>query len=88
MEFEVGQHMWLIICDFKMFDGMAPPFTITYVELYEILHKLHLNVYILKFPTNFMALPTFHVLTLKSFIVRKKTRLEAKGATRFGCHRT
>jgi hypothetical protein len=84
VEFEVGQHVWLNIWDFKMLDGMAAHFTTTYVEFYEILHKLHFNVYILKFPNNFVALPTFHVLTLKLIMVRTKTRLEAKGATRSG----
>jgi hypothetical protein len=67
-----------------MLDGMAARFTITYVERYEILHKLHFNVYILKFLTNFVAFPTFHVLTLKLIMVITKTRLEAKVVTRSG----
>jgi hypothetical protein len=55
-----------------MHDGMVPHFLTTYAKLYEILHKLHLNVYILKIPTNFVAHPTFHVLTLKLFLVMNK----------------
>jgi hypothetical protein len=78
VEFEVGQHMWLNIQDFKMFDGMAPRFTTTYERLYEILHKLHLNVYILKLPFNFVAHPTFHVFTLKLFLVMNKNQIGSK----------
>ncbi len=79
VEFEVGQHVWLNIQDFKMPDGMAPCFTTTCAGLYEILHKLHLNVYILKLPTNFVAHPTFHVLTLKLFLMMNKNKNGRKG---------
>ncbi len=44
MEFEVGQHMWLNIRDFKMLDGLAPCFLTKYVGLYEIVAKLHFDV--------------------------------------------
>ncbi len=42
MEFEVGQHVWLNIQDFKMPKGLAPHFNPKYARPYEILHKLHL----------------------------------------------
>jgi hypothetical protein len=68
VEFEVGQHVWLNIRDFKMSDGLAPHFIAKYVGTYEILHKPHLNVYTLKLLANFVAHPTFHVSKLKLFL--------------------
>jgi hypothetical protein len=59
-------------------DGVAPTFTTIYARLYEILHKLHLNMYILKFPTNFVAHLTFHVLKLKLFLVMNKNKTGSK----------
>jgi hypothetical protein len=46
VEFEVGQHMWLNIQDFKMPNGLPPCFTTKYVGLYEILAKLQQCLYI------------------------------------------
>jgi hypothetical protein len=40
VEFEVGQHIWLNIWDFKMLDGLTPCFNAKYAGFYEILHKL------------------------------------------------
>jgi hypothetical protein len=68
VKFEVGQHMWLNIQDFKMPDGLAPHFIVKYVRPYEILHKPHPKMYTLKLPTNFVAHPTFHVSKLKLFL--------------------
>jgi hypothetical protein len=68
VEFEVGQHVWLNIQDFKMLDGLTPRFTTKYVRPYEILHKLHPNVCIVKLPSNFVSHLTFHVSKLKSFL--------------------
>ncbi len=51
-----------------MFDGLAPCFTIKYVGSYEIIVKPHLNVYMLKLPTSFVAHSIFHVLKLKLFL--------------------
>jgi hypothetical protein len=68
MEFEVGQHMWPNIWDFKMFDGLAPRFTVYYVGPYENLHKPHPNVYTLKLSTKFVTHPTFHASKLKLFL--------------------
>jgi hypothetical protein len=68
VEFEVGQHMWLNIWDFKMPDGLAPHFIAKYMGTYEILHKLHLNMYTLELLVNFVAHPTFHVSKLKLFL--------------------
>ncbi len=49
VEFEVGQHVWLNIWDFKMLDRLAPCFITKYVGLYGILHKPHPDdVYTLK----------------------------------------
>ncbi len=55
MEFEVGQYVWLNIQDFLMPNKLTPHFTTKYKEPNEILHKLHLNVYNLKLPINFVA---------------------------------
>lgn len=41
VEFEVGQHVWLNIWDFKMPDGLAPCFIVKYARSYEFLHKLN-----------------------------------------------
>jgi hypothetical protein len=49
-------------------DGLAPFFTSKYAGFYEILHKLHPNVYTLKLSTNFVAHLTFHVSKLKLFL--------------------
>jgi hypothetical protein len=51
-----------------MFYGFAPHFIAKYVGPYEILHKLHVNMYTLKLPTNFVAHPTFHILKLELFL--------------------
>jgi hypothetical protein len=59
MEFEVGQHMWLNIRDFKMPNGLAPHFTSKYVKPYESLHKLYPNLYSIKLLINFVAHSTF-----------------------------
>jgi hypothetical protein len=48
VEFEVGQHTWINIKDFKMPDGLAPHYTTKYVRPYEIIAKPHFNVYTLK----------------------------------------
>ncbi len=83
MEFEVGQHMWLNVWDFKMFDGLAPHFIVMYAKPYEILHKPHLDLYTLKLQINFVAHPTFHISKFKLFIFDgTKAKLEAKSATR------
>ncbi len=68
VEFEVGQHMWLNIQNFKMPNRLAPHFITKYAGLYEILHKPHPNMYTLKLPTNFVAHPTFHISKLKLFL--------------------
>jgi hypothetical protein len=60
--------VWLNIQNFKMFDRFTPHFIVKYVGPYEIFHKLHLNVYTLKLPNNFVAHPTFHVLKFKLFL--------------------
>lgn len=62
--FEVGQHIWLNIWDFKMPDRLAPFFIAKYEGPYEILHKPHLDVCTLKLSTNFVAHLTFHVSKL------------------------
>jgi hypothetical protein len=49
-------------------NGLAPHFIAKYMGTYEILHKLHLNVYTLKLLTNFVAHPTFHILKPKLFL--------------------
>jgi len=68
VEFEVGQHVWLNIRDFKMSNGLAPHVIAKYVGTYEILHKPHLDVYTLKLLANFVAHPTIHVSKLKLFL--------------------
>jgi hypothetical protein len=68
VEFEVGQHVWLNIRDFKMPDGLTPCFIAKYARPYETLHKPHYNVYTLKLSTNFVTHPTFHVSKLKLFL--------------------
>jgi len=68
VEFEVGQHVWLNVQDFKMFNGLAPSFIVKHIRFYDILNKLHLDVCTLKLPSNFVAHPTFHVLKLKLFL--------------------
>jgi hypothetical protein len=65
VEFEVGQHVWLNIQDFKMPVGLTPRFITKYIGPYEILHKLHPDVYTLKVLVNFVAHPTFHVSKFK-----------------------
>ncbi len=72
MEFEVGQHMWLNIRDFKMPDGLAPCFPTKYVGLYEIVAKLRFDVYTLKLLTSFVAHMTFRVSKLKLFMRDEK----------------
>ncbi len=67
MEFEVGQHMWLNIKDFKMPNGLAPCFPTKYVGLYEVVAKFHFDVYTLKFLTSFVAHMIFCVSKLKLF---------------------
>jgi hypothetical protein len=49
VEFKTRQHMWLNIRDFKMPNGLSPHFITKYVRPYENLHKLHLDMYNLKF---------------------------------------
>jgi hypothetical protein len=68
VEFEVGQHMWLNIKDLKMSDGLAPCFPTKYVRLYEIVAKLHFDVYTLKLLTGFVAHMTICVSKLKLFM--------------------
>jgi Zn finger protein HypA/HybF involved in hydrogenase expression len=72
VEFEVGQHVWLNIYDFKMPDGHTPHFIAKYVGPYEILHKLHLDMYALKLSINFVTHSTFHVSKFK-FIIKDQT---------------
>jgi hypothetical protein len=47
---------------------LAPCFIAKYVRPYEILHKLHPNVYTLKLLIHFVAHLTFHVLKFKLFL--------------------
>jgi hypothetical protein len=47
---------------------LAPNFIAKYAKPYEILHKLHPDVYTLNLLTNFVAHPTFHILKLKVFL--------------------
>jgi hypothetical protein len=68
VKFEVGQHMWLNVWDLKMFDRLAPHFIVTYVKLYENLHKPHLDLYTLKLQINFVAHPIFQVSKFKLFL--------------------
>ncbi len=68
VEFNVGQHVWLNIWDFKMPNGLAPIFIAKYAGSYEILHKSHPDVYTLKLSTNFVAHLIFHVSKLKLFL--------------------
>jgi hypothetical protein len=88
VEFEVGQHVWLNIRDFKMPNGLAPCFIAKYARFYETFHKPHLDMYTLKLPTNFVAHSTFHVSKLKLFLWDDQRLTEAKGVARSGCHRT
>jgi hypothetical protein len=88
VEFEVGQHVWLNIQDFKMRNGLAPCFIAKYARFHEILHKLHPNVYTLKLPSNFVAHPTFHISKLKLFLQDDQRPIESKGAARNGCYQT
>lgn len=55
-----------------MLEKLTPRFIAKYVESYEIVAKLHLNVYKLKLPTSFMAHLTFHVSKLKVFFRDEK----------------
>jgi hypothetical protein len=64
--------MCLNIKDFKMPDGLAPCFPTKYVGLYEIVAKLHFNVYTLKLLISFVAHMTFHVSKLKLFLRDEK----------------
>jgi hypothetical protein len=41
VEFEVEQHVWLNIWDFKMSNKLAPSFITKYMGFYETLHKPH-----------------------------------------------
>jgi len=75
MKFEVGQHVWLNIRDFKMPNGLASHFISKYVKPYEILHKLHPNLYTLKLLINFVAHLTFHVLKLKFFLCNEQRQM-------------
>jgi hypothetical protein len=68
VEFEMGQHMWLNLQDFKMPNGLVPHFIAKYARPYEIIHKPHPDMYTLKFLANFVAHLTFHVLKLKLFL--------------------
>jgi hypothetical protein len=47
---------------------LAPCFIAKYARPYEILHKLHPNMYTLKLLANFVAHLTFHVAKLKLFL--------------------
>jgi hypothetical protein len=83
VEFEVGQHVWLNIQDFKMLDGLAPCSNAKYVGPYENLHNLHLDMYTLKLSINFVAHLTFHISKLTLFLCdehrpnwKQKVRLE------------
>jgi hypothetical protein len=71
IELEVGQHVWLNIQDFKMSDGFAPCFITKYIGPYEILHKLHPNVYTLKLLVNLHVQP-FMYQNLDCFYVMTK----------------
>jgi hypothetical protein len=64
--------MWLNIRDLKMSDGLAPCFPTKYVRLYEIVTKLHFDVYTLKLLTSFVAHMTFHISKLKLFMKDEK----------------
>ncbi len=66
--FEVWQHVWLNIQDFKMPDELTPRLIEKYVRPYETFHKSHPDMYTLKLPINFVAHPTFHVLKFKLFL--------------------
>jgi hypothetical protein len=45
-----------------------PTFHYQVCGAYEILDKLHLDMYTLKLWTNFVTHPTFHILKLKLFL--------------------
>jgi hypothetical protein len=49
-------------------NGLAPRFIAKYARPYEILRKLHINVYTLKLPIIFVTHLTFHVSKLKLFV--------------------
>jgi hypothetical protein len=68
VEFEIEQHLWLNIQDFKMFDGLTLLFTTKYAGRYEILHEPHPDVHTLKLFINFVAHSTFHISKLKLFL--------------------
>jgi hypothetical protein len=65
--FEVGEHVWLNIWDFKMPNGLALCFIVKYARPYETLHKLNFDVYILKFVDRFCG--TFNLLHFKIKLV-------------------
>jgi hypothetical protein len=50
-----------------MLEKLTLRFIAKYVESYEIVAKLHLDAYMSKLLTSFMAHLTFHVLKLKLF---------------------
>jgi thymidylate synthase len=68
MEFEVGEHVWLNIRDFKMFNGLAQCFIAKYARSYDFFHKSNFDVYTLKLLTNCVAHLTFYTSKLKLFI--------------------
>jgi hypothetical protein len=68
MEFEVREHVWLNIQDFKIPNGPTLCFIAKYGRPYEILHKSNFDVYTLKLLTNFVAHVTFYISKLKLFL--------------------
>jgi hypothetical protein len=70
MEFEVEQHMWLNIWNFKMLDGLAPQFTAKYATCEALWDFAPWHT--LTLPTNFMEHLTFHISKLKLFLCDKQ----------------
>jgi len=55
-----------------MLEKLTPRFIAKYAGSYEIVAKLHLDGYMLKLLTSFMAHLTFHVSKLKLFLRNEK----------------
>jgi hypothetical protein len=72
IHFEIGDLMMFNIHDFKMSEALVARFIPKYVKPYKVMHKPHLDVYMLLLLTTFMTHLMFHVFKLKLFTADDK----------------
>jgi hypothetical protein len=81
IKFKMGDLMWLNIKDFKMPETLANRLVPEYTSIYKVIHKPHLDVYILQLPITLVVHPTFHVSNWNQFMITRKGRIGNKPIT-------